>query len=142
MQVRTSRAVAAAALLTAPVLLVGCSSGSSKDVGASATPAPEEVTTSPQAVRVGLQQIKSIAAQISAKISDTSAATTLDKGIEPIWSTIEGTVKKNDSDAYLALEDAFALLEDAVSSGDATKAGSGSDAVASTVSAYLAKFPS
>jgi hypothetical protein len=141
--VRTSRVAAVAALLTAPVLLVGCSSSSNTpETQGSATPAPEEVTTSPQAVTAGLQQIKAIAAQVKAQIADKTSATKLDEGIEPVWASIEGTVKKNDSDAYLAFEDAFALLADAASSSDATKATSAVDAIDKAVTAYVTKYSS
>jgi len=136
------RVLATALVLTGALALTGC--GSSDDdgkAGASATPAPEQVTTSPQAVKVGLGKIVGIAAQIKEQIADKDKATPLDEGIEPIWATIEGTVKKNDADTYIALEDAFALLEDAVSSGDATKATSGAQAVTKAVAAYLAKYP-
>lgn len=140
---RTSRVAAVAALLTAPVLLVGCSSGSSsKGASPSATPAPEEVTTSPQAVTAGLQQIEQIAKQVQAQIADKTSATKLDAGIEPVWASIEGTVKKNSSDSYLAFEDAFALLEDAAGSGDATKAGTAVTNITKAKTAYLAKYSS
>lgn len=131
-----------AILLTGAVLLTGCGSDDDKAASSSSsTPAPESVTTSPEAVKVGLNKIVGIAADIKAAISDKTRATTLDEGIEPIWSTIEGTVKHNDSDTYIALEDAFAVLENAVSSSNASKAAAGADAVATAVSAYLAKYP-
>jgi len=129
-------------LLSGALLLTGC--GSEDKTGtpaASSTPAPESRTTTAAAVATGLQQITKIAADISTSISDKAKVTTLDEGIEPVWSTIEGTVKANDSDTYIALEDAFAVLGDAVKAADATKAKAGSDAVAKAVSAYLAKYP-
>ncbi|MCU1602226.1 MAG: hypothetical protein JWO22_2935 [Frankiales bacterium] len=139
---RIPRVAAVAALLTAPVLLAGCSSDSSTVSAPSTTPAPEAVTTSPQAVTAGLQQIAVIATQVKAQIADSAAATKADGGIEPIWSTIEGTVKGHDADTYLAFEDAFALLEDAAKTGDATKATSAVAAIEKSVTAYTAKYPS
>lgn len=131
-----------ALLLTGAVLLTGCGSNdTSVTPKASATQAPEDVTTTAAAVKIGLNKIVTIAADIKANISDKSKAEAGYGSIEPIWLTIEGTVKKNDSNTYIALEDAFALLENAAKSADTAKATSGSDAVSSTVTGYLAKFP-
>ena len=46
-------------------------------------------------------------------------------------------MKANDPDAYVAIEDAMALLE----SGDATKAATGATAIATAISSYVAAFP-
>jgi hypothetical protein len=136
------RVPATTVLLAGAVLLTGCSSGSDTPTTAvTSSPAPEDVTTSPAAVKAGLEKIVGIAADIKAQIADKQKAKSLDEGIEPIWATIEGTVKKNDADAYLAFEDAFAVLENAVGAGDGTKAASGYDAVSKAATAYLAKFP-
>ncbi|MDX6216266.1 MAG: hypothetical protein QOG99_1850 [Frankiales bacterium] len=130
-------------LLAGVVLLTGCSSSSNSTAPAptSSSPAPEAVTTSAAAVQTGLNKIVGLAASIKGQIGVGSRAKSLDAGIEPIWATIEGTVKKNDSDSYLALEDAFAVLQDAVKAGDASQAAAGDDAVSKAVTAYLARFP-
>jgi hypothetical protein len=127
-------------LLAGVMLLTGCSS-SSNPTPTSSSPAPEAVTTSAAAVQTGLKQIVGLAASIKAQIGAGSRAKSLDAGIEPIWATVEGTVKKNDSDSYLALEDAFAVLQTAVTAGDASQAAAGYDAVSKAVTAYLARFP-
>jgi hypothetical protein len=132
------RALATAVLSTA-LVLTACGSGSTN--GTASTPAPEQVTTSPLAVKTGLLSIQKIAADIVATQGDATQGAKLDEGIEPIWATIEGTVKGNDQDAYIAFEDAFALLEDAARTGNAPKAQRGSTAVSTAVSAYLAKYP-
>ncbi|MCU1624477.1 MAG: hypothetical protein JWL79_3322 [Frankiales bacterium] len=127
-------------LLAGVTLLTGCSS-SSNPTPASTSSAPETVTTSATAVQTGLKKIVALAASIKGQIGVGSRAKSLDAGIEPIWATIEGTVKKNDSDSYLALEDAFAVLQNAVKAGDASQAAAGYDAVSKAVTAYLARFP-
>jgi hypothetical protein len=134
------RSPVTAVLLTTGLLLVGCGSGDSASTS-SASAAPESVTTTPAAVAAGLGKIVTIAADVKANISEKGKATMIDKGIEPIWATVEGTVKGNDADAYLAFEDAFAVLENAAKDGDAAKAAAGSDAVSKAASAYLAKYP-
>lgn len=136
------RVPAMAILLTGAVLLTGCGSSDDKATSsASSKPAPEQVTTSPEAVRTGLNKLVVIATGITAQISDKTKAADLVEGIEPVWEKIEGTVKANSSDTYIALEDAFAVLENAAQKSDATKAKAGSDAVSKAVTAYLAKYP-
>jgi hypothetical protein len=123
-------------IATSLVSMAACSSTATPSPTGSATStAPEDVRTSATAVAVGLKAINALSAKIA-----TSSATQgkiLSKGIEPIWVKIEGTVKANDPDAYLAFEDAFAKLE----SGDTTQAAAGAATVASTTTAYLAKYP-
>ena len=127
-------------LLAGVMLLTGCSS-SSNPTPTSTSSAPETVTTSAAAVQTGLKKIVALAASIKGQIGVGSRAKSLDAGIEPIWATIEGTVKNNDSDSYLALEDAFAVLQNAVKAGDASQAAAGDDAVSKAVTTYLARFP-
>jgi hypothetical protein len=135
------RVLGSTLLLSCALVLTACGGSDTASPGTSSSPAPEDITTSPAAVKTGLDKIVTIAADIRANVADKTKATAGYESIEPIWETIEGTVKKNDSDAYLALEDAFALLKNAAERADATLAASGSDAVSKTVTAYLAKFP-
>lgn len=136
---RVVRAVAVAMVLTLGV--VAC--GSSKKTDApSATTAPEGLRTSAAAVAAGLTQIEALAAQIAEQAgTDKAAAQEADAKIEPIWSSIEGTVKANDAEAYINFEDAFSALETAAESGDAAKAADGSSRVTATATAYLQSFP-
>src|SRR5437660_756008 len=105
------------------LLGTACSSDSKKSdtsAGAaptSSSPAPEDRRSPAADVATGLDQIDSV------------------------WMTIEGTVKANDPDSYIAFEDAFALLEQGADQGDAAKAQQGAQSVSSTVAAYLAKYP-
>jgi outer membrane murein-binding lipoprotein Lpp len=131
-------------LLVAGVTLVAgaCSSSKKDTVSADSTAAPEDARTSAANVATGLKQIEATAADIAkAAGTDKARAQELDAKIEPVWKTIEGTVKANDQDSYITFEDNFAVLEKAAKDDDATKAQQGSDAVAKAVSAYLAKYP-
>ncbi|MEY2451643.1 MAG: hypothetical protein QOD92_1217 [Acidimicrobiaceae bacterium] len=129
------------------LLTAACSSDSKKTEtsggGALSTaPAPEELRASAADVVTGLKQIDSTAKQIASTAgTDKTKAKELVGEIEPVWETIEGTVKANDPDSYIAFEDAFALLETAADDGDATKAQQAAGSVSSTVTAYLAKYP-
>ena len=130
------------------LLGTACSSDSKKSdtsAGAaptSSSPAPEDRRSPAADVATGLDKIDSTANQMAAAAgSDKSKAKELSDQIEPVWMTIEGTVKANDPDSYIALEDAFALLEQGADQGDAAKAQQGAQSVSSTVAAYLAKYP-
>lgn len=123
------------------VALTGCG-GSKSDTTTAAPPVPEEQRTTPAAVATGLRNIEGIAGQIAAAAgTDKVKATELAEQIEPQWQPVEGTVKANDQDAYLAFEDSFAVLEGAAEKGDGAAAAKGSDAVSSTAQRYLAKYP-
>ena len=54
-----------------------------------------------------------------------------------MWQPIEGTVKKNEPDIYLDIEDSFQRME----SGDLANAKKGAAAMPTAVDAYLAKHP-
>jgi hypothetical protein len=130
------RLITALALVGALVGLAGCSGSSGGSETSSTTSvAPEEKRTTAAAVATGIKGIDALAAQIGAASAD--AGKTLSEGIEPLWQPIEGTVKANDADTYLAFEDNFALLE----SGDITKAKKGAAGVKAAAAGYLAKYP-
>jgi hypothetical protein len=132
-------------VLSGLVVLVawaGCSSDATEDGGAVTTTAPEDRRASDAEVAAGLEKIAGIATDIAgAAGTDTDRATALADGIEPVWQEIEGTIKANDEDTYLAFEDAFAVLEGAAADGDAAAAGKGAAAVTEAKDTYLAAHP-
>jgi hypothetical protein len=149
-------ATAAAAVVALGLALGACSSGDNKKVtsnsgaSASASPeasdsasaAPEDLRAPDAQVAAGLKQIQDISAEAAKAVgSDQAKAQQLSDEIEPVWSTIEGTVKANDVESYLTFEDSFAALKNAAESGDTSKAQDASTAIAATVATYLAKYP-
>ena len=125
--------------------LVGCSSGGDTSVApatsAPASEAPQSQPASAADVATGLRKIDQLAKDIAASAgTDKTKATSLDSQVEPTWATIEDTVKQNDQNIYLAMEDNFAVLEKAADDGDAAAATKGSAAISSAVQAYLAKY--
>ncbi|HET9116633.1 MAG TPA: hypothetical protein VFN75_00905 [Pseudonocardiaceae bacterium] len=125
--------------------LAGCSSGGDR------APAPAAPTSTAQdsggqpataaGVATGLRKIDQLAKEIADSAgSDKARAASLDGEIEPTWKPIEDTVKQNDQNTYLAMEDSFAVLEKAADDGDAAAAAKGSAAISSAVQAYLAKY--
>ncbi len=144
---RLMRTGAAAATTVGLALFAGaCSSNDKSTVTqsstASASQAPEDVKAPAAEVTAGLQQIQDITAQVAQAVgSDKATASDLNEQIEPVWQKIEGTVKSNDSEAYITFEDSFAALGKAVDSGDSAKAQEAANTVATTVAAYVAAYP-
>ena len=134
-----------AAMVAAGVALGACgsddksSSSSPATTDAATTQAaasPEDAVAPDAAVGAGLVKLKGVAEKVAdASDADTSKAAA--EGLETLWKPIEGTVKKNEPDLYLDVEDSFERL----SSGDLANAKQGEQALTEAVDAYLAKHP-
>ena len=97
---------------------------------------PESHIAPDAEVTAGLAALKTVGDKVAAAPGG-AAAKVASKGLEPVWQPIEGTVKKNEPDIYLDIEDSFQRME----SGDAANAKKGAAAMAAAVDAYLAKHP-
>ena len=101
-----------------------------------------EEKASADTVATGLEKIEGIAASSAAAVGkDGGKAEELHGDIEPVWETIEGTVRANDSSTYVALEDSFTLLRIAAKGADPAKASKASEDLSSAVKNYLAAHP-
>lgn len=125
------------------LLVVGCAlafgvgaCGDDKGKTTPAAQAPESRVAPDTEVETGLKKLVVVARDISRE-QDPAAAKRASEGLEPVWEKVEGTVKKNEPDLYVTIEDDLSLLE----SGEAAKTRIGADEMAKTVSAYLAKHP-
>src|SRR5689334_19191963 len=140
------RLALAAALVALSAGLAACggdddsASGGSTAASSSATTqaaaSPEDTIAPDAAVGAGLVKLKGVAERI-ADSPDGDAAEAAAEGLEPVWQPIEGTVKKNEPDLYLDVEDSFERLE----SGDLDNAKQGAHDLEKAVDAYLAKHP-
>jgi hypothetical protein len=138
MGMRLPRPVLVASLATmVGIVAAGCSSRTHT----SSTTAPEDVRAPAADVAQGLRQIDTIATATATAAGDKARAKQLDGQIEPVWARVEGTVKANEPDTYLALEDAFALLKNATDAGDPAKAKQAAADVSKAVTAYVGKYP-
>ncbi len=123
-------------LLLAPLLLASIA------IPAAPSGAAEGGGSSASQVAEGLKTIQDIAADVATTAGkDTAKAAKINDGIEAVWKAIEGTVRANDKDSYIAFEDAFETLGAAGKAGDTKKAAGAADAVAAAVKAYVAKYP-
>src|SRR4029079_10422553 len=98
----------------------GASSSSDEDEGS-----PESHIAPDAEVTAGLAALKTVGDRIAAAPGGT-ASKALSKGLEPVWQPIEGTVKKNEPDLYLDIEDSFQRME----SGDLANAKKGARSMA------------
>ena len=97
---------------------------------------PESHIAPDAEVSAGLTRLKAVAATVAAA-PGAAAAKEAGDGLERVWEPIEGTVKRNEPDLYLDVEDSFELL----SNGDAADAKRGAQRLDRAVDAYLAKHP-
>ena len=81
----------------------------------------------------GLKRLKVVAATVAAAGGGNEAR----DAVETVWQPIEGTVKKNEPELYLDVEDSFELL----ASGDSGDAKRGEQRLDRAIDAYLAKHP-
>lgn len=122
---------------------VGCSDGDTSAESASpGATASQAQRTSAAAVAVGMRTLGRLANGIAASAgADNARAENLASQLEPAWRPIEGTVKQNNPDAYLAMEESVTVLERAAQNGDGTAARNGARSVTTTVQEYLARYP-
>ncbi len=134
----------AAALVALSAGLAACggddndsaSSGSSSAATTQAAASPEDTIAPDAAVGAGLVKLKGVAEQV-ADAPDGDGSKEASEGLETVWKPIEGTVKKNEPDLYLDIEDSFQRME----SGDLANAKKGAAAMQTAVDDYLAKHP-
>jgi hypothetical protein len=148
MRTLRGRLVLGAVLLAVSVAVGACGgddgdSASSSSGGAATSEATTQSTAAPEdriapdaEVSAGLVALKGVAAKVSGAASGDEAKEAAE-GLEPVWEPIEGTVKKNEPDLYLDVEDSFQRLE----SGDLDNAKKGARALNTAVDAYLGKHP-
>jgi hypothetical protein len=136
--------------LLSGALVLGTSACGSKDSDANQPAvgtehgdlAPEDVHAPDAEVADGLGKIKGIVDEIgTSAATDNNHAKDLQGEIEPIWASIEGTVKANDSNAYLTFEDQFAVIGKAVTQKDESSAKTAAALVDKTADTYLAAHP-
>jgi len=136
------------AAMVALCVALGACGGDESDSGSSSGPAssseattqaaagPEDTIAPDAAVGAGLVKLKGVAEHV-ADASDADTSKEAAEGLETVWKPIEGTVKKNEPDLYLDVEDSFERL----SSGDLDNAKQGEQDLTKAVDAYLAKHP-
>jgi len=137
-QFRSLRRTVAGAVLVSMIFTGACSSDDGGD--GSTTTAPEQKVSSDADVAAGLAKMQIKVSELLAAGPDTEKAAKADDALEPIWQTIEGTIKKNEPDIYVDIEDSMALLSAGVE-GDEDKGSQGAKDIVAAMNDYLAKHP-
>lgn len=102
---------------------------------------PEDVIVPDSEVTAGLDQ--SIA-DMHTLADGVAAGTATEDQFEEIhegWESYEGTIKQNNPEAYLGLEDALAAMQGAVADKDAEAASGAADDFEADATAYMAEHP-
>lgn len=133
---------AVAVLLAATTLLGACSSDDDAGTGddAPTTTAPEQKVSTPAQVAAGLAEMQTLVDQLEAAGPDTASAAEARDAMSPVWRSIEGTVKTNEPDIYVDIEDSMSLLSSSVE-GDEEKGALGLTDIRASITDYLAKHP-
>ena len=121
----------------------GDDSGSSADSAESSSggTSPEDVIVPDSAVTAGLNQSIADMKALAAGVADGTATDTQFEQVHEGWASIEGTVKQNNPEAYLGLEDTLAAMQKAISEKDAAAAKQAASDFEADATAYLAEHP-
>lgn len=134
--------LAVVAMLVSTTFLGACSSdddSASTDSGPTTT-APEQKISTDAEVAAGLAQMTTLVDDLEAAGPDTQKAAAARDAMTPVWLSIEGTIKKNEPDIYVDIEDSMSLLSSSVE-GDEEKGALGLQDIRASMTDYLAKHP-
>jgi hypothetical protein len=135
----------AGAALSAVVSACGDDSGSGSS-GADPTESsggtsPEDVIAPDSAVTAGLNQSITDLHALADGVANGTATDAQFEEVHEGWESIEGTVKQNNPEAYLGLEDALAAMQKAIGDKDAAAAKQAASDFEADATAYLAEHP-
>jgi len=139
-QHRTGRRLAVAAMLAVVLPFSACSSDDDAADSGPTTTSPEQKISSDAEVAAGLAQMQTLVDDLEAAGPDTAKAAAARDAMTPIWLGIEGTIKKNEPDIYVDIEDSMSLLSASVE-GDEEKGATGIADIRTSITDYLAKYP-
>jgi hypothetical protein len=137
--VRRSAVVAMCAF--AAMWLTSCGADSpSGESGASGT-TPEQHFASGAAVTAGLNHMISTASELEAAVAVGATVGDAQAQLEVDWQQVEGTVRQNEPDIYLHVEDALGGFDAAARGGNASETTRFAVDLASAIRGYLTKHP-
>ena len=119
----------------------GSGSGSADPTEGSGGTSPEDVIAPDSAVTAGLNQSITDMHALADGVANGTATDAQFEEVHEGWESIEGTVKKNNPEAYLGLEDALAAMQKAISDKDAAAAKQAASDFEADATAYLAEHP-
>ena len=115
-------------------------SSTTAGTAAATTTSPEDVIVPDSVVTAGLTNLPTTIAAAIAAIGTPEAKAKLAM-IEQEWAGFEGTVRQNDTDLYLAIEDQLTPLQRQIEAGDSATAKTTAEALNGLFDQYKAKYP-
>jgi hypothetical protein len=140
---RISRSVRAAlAVLLAAGTLAACGSSGGSSATTPSTTSPEEKVVPAAQVTAGLADVRAIATGLPAGLASNpaQARTDVDR-MYAKWFTFEGTVRKNDQNLYLTMEDGLSGMKIGVQGNKPDRVTRGLADFQQAADAYLKKHP-
>jgi hypothetical protein len=154
---RPSRLLVIAGLLALPIGFVACGSdsgSSSSTEAASASNGTEAESSEAEdeegeghevvpdsEVTTGLAELERMGAAVVAATAAGNASTADVDAMFDTWATFEGTIKQNEPDLYLTMEDNLAALRTAAEKNDGQAATTSMAALSEAAASYLSKHP-
>ena len=121
----------------------GTGSPATAEAGATTSTAGSSYSIVPAAqVTAGLAEVRKLGAEAKAKLAtDQPGAKTTVKTMYDKWFEFEGTVRKNDKNLYLQMEDGLAAIKAGVEQNNTTKVDKGINDLETGANQYLVKNP-
>jgi hypothetical protein len=120
--------------------VAACSSDSTSSTSVAAT-APEEHIADDAAVVAGLHNMVETASAIETSVAAGSSVDDAQDQLEVDWQQVEGTVRQNEPDTYLRIEDDLGGLDTSARDGDSAETTRFSSDLAAAIADYLTKHP-
>lgn len=131
-----------AASMTAALAVSGCSSSSSGGESDSSETTSEYAIVPDAEVTAGLAKVRTMAAEIKSLVAtDKKAAEARFTELHEVWEEVEGTIKKNDKNSYLNIEDAMGEIKGGVQSDKADRVERGVTDLSTAMDTYLKAHP-
>ncbi|MCU1361095.1 MAG: hypothetical protein JWN99_2384 [Ilumatobacteraceae bacterium] len=120
------------------VVLTSCGTDTS---GAAAGTTPEQHLADGATVTAGLNHMISTASELEAAVAVGAKVDDAQAQLEVDWQQVEGTVRQNEPDVYLHVEDALAGFGSAARDGNAPETTRFAVDLASAIRGYLVDHP-
>ena len=149
MPLRIARLLILTGALVLPAGLVACGSDSSSSSTAATTEEKAEESEAEEGhevvpdseVTAGLAELEKMgAAVVVATAAGNGSTDDVDAMFEK-WATFEGTIKQNEVDLYLTMEDSLSSLRSAAEDGDGAAATTAMASLSEAAATYLSKHP-
>jgi hypothetical protein len=138
---RIARTLIVAGALTVPIGLVACGSDSASESSSRETESAGHEVVPDSEVTAGLAELQKLGATAVANVAAGQGSMSDLDAMEAKWASFEGTIKQNQVDLYLTMEDNLANLRSAVKDGDRTAAAAAMAGLSEASAAYLARHP-